>query len=116
MDSVRLQRLESSIKQQVSLLLTRGQIKDPRILGESLWVSKIAASRDLSFCRIYISSFHKDAQSEKIVRALNHASGYIQSRLNLKTKNTPKLRFFPDHSLEESFEINRLIDKAVRDE
>jgi len=38
---------------------------------------------------------------------LNHAAGFVQARLakNLKTRNTPKLRFKEDHSIEYGSEM-----------
>jgi ribosome-binding factor A len=75
----------------------------------------VSVSKDLAYAKVRVSGFKERNELESAVTALNHASGFIQGRLGrkLKFRETPKLTFLSDHSIEEGFEVNRTIDRSV---
>jgi len=101
MSEIRKNRLASQIREEISGMILRGIIKDPRV-NTSLSVTEVKVSNDVSSAKVYVSSFHSAAELERGVLALNHAAGFIQSRLakHLHTRNTPRLHFIDDHSVE----------------
>ncbi len=107
-----MRKIESLLRDEISLLIMNNKIKDPRV-SSFLTVCKVKASRDLSFARIYMSSFENEKKHQSGVEALNHASGYIQREIGkkLRTRTTPRLNFIMDTSIRDGFEVNRKIEE-----
>lgn len=105
MSELRLKRVESQLRDEIAALILRGIIKDPRV-HESLIITAVRVSKDTSSAKIYVSSYSEEDLAEG-VSGLNHAAGFIQSRIAkvLKTKNTPKLTFVDDHSIRDGTDI-----------
>jgi ribosome-binding factor A len=114
MPNVRLKRVESLLREEISSLILRNEIKDPRV-DSMVSISGVSVSKDLEYAKVRVSGFKESDELEAAVEGLNHAAGFIQSRLGrkLRFKNTPRLTFVPDHSIEEGFEVNRSIDRSV---
>lgn len=115
MNEVRLKRVESLIRDQISTLIMRDEIKDPRV-SCLLSISRVKVSNDLSSARVYISSFQNEKSLDKAVAGLNSAAGFIQKTLGraIKIRVTPRLKFFADTSVKEGFEINQKIDEIMK--
>ncbi len=90
-------------------------VRDPRIRMTS--VTDVRVNRDMSRADIYVSSLAAQSEAERasLVAALDHASGYLRSKVarrsNLRT--TPRLRFHYDDLIESGPRIDALIDRAV---
>ena len=106
MSDIRTRRIAAKIREEIGTLIIRGTIKDPRVTSD-LSVTEVNVSKDTSTAKVYISSFGSEAHLTAGVEALNHAAGFIQSKLGklLHTRNTPKLTFFDDHSIEYGTEM-----------
>lgn len=115
MGSVRLKRVESLLREEISSLILRNEIKDPRV-DTMLSVSSVDVSRDLAYAKVRVSGFKERRQLEKAVQGLNHASGFIQQQLGrkLRFRSTPRLTFLADHSIEEGFEVSRGLKELAR--
>ena len=112
MASVRMKRMESLLREEISSLILRNEIKDPRV-DTMVSISGVAVSKDLVYAKVRVSGFKERSQLEEAVHGLNSAAGFIQKRLGraLHVRHTPRLTFFADHSIEESFEVNRSIEE-----
>ncbi len=110
-DSFRIQRVETLIREELGMMIVSGIIKDPRI-SNFISVSDVKISRDIKYAKVYISGFESNKSLDKSVEALNHACGFIQVKLSkkLKTRNTPKLTFFADHSIKQGIEMIKKIE------
>lgn len=122
MDEIRHRKLEEQIREELSSLIMGGEVKDPRV-GPFVSLTRVEAARDLSYARVFVSSFaaaaeHPDQDETKdysalelAVDGLNRASGFMQSRLarRLRTRLTPKLQFVADKGIREGFELNERI-------
>ena len=101
MSDIRTRRIAAKIREEIGTLIIRGTIKDPRVTTE-LSVTEVKVAKDTSTAKVYISCFGTEKTLTDGVEALNHAAGFIQSKLGkmLHTRNTPRLSFFDDHSIE----------------
>ena len=110
-DSVRTRKVESLIQELVAGMIIRGDVKDPRV-STLLSVTRVEMTSDLVHAKVYISTLEGPGKLDKGVKALNHASGFIQYGLGkkLRMRNTPKLLFLVDESIREGFELNKKID------
>lgn len=108
MERLRVKRVEQLIKELISNLILQGGIKDPRI-DKLISIYDVSVSNDIKFAKIYTSYYGDTEQHARIVKALNHAAGFIQKQLgrHLKIKNVPRLTFIQDESIERGFRITQ---------
>ena len=101
-----MQRLDSQLRDEISSLLLRGEIKDPRV-SNFLSINRVDVSSDLSYAKVYVSTFLSDAQLEKGVDGLNNAAGFIQSAIakKLRIRKFPKFTFVVDKGMKEGFHM-----------
>ena len=106
MGQYRMQRLDSQLRDEISSLLLRGEIKDPRV-SNFLSINRVDVSSDLSYAKVYVSTFLSDAQLEKGVDGLNNAAGFIQSAIakKLRIRKFPKFTFVIDKGMTEGFHM-----------
>lgn len=106
MGQYRMQRLDAQLREEISSLLLRGEIKDPRV-SNFLSINRVDVSSDLSYAKVYVSTFLSDAQLEKGVDGLNNAAGFIQSAIakKLRIRKFPKFTFVVDKGMKEGFHM-----------
>ncbi len=116
MKSFRLERVANILAQEIGGLILSGKIKDHRV-SPMLSVSHVEVSVDLAYAKVWISSLSDKVDAAIGVQGLQSAAGFIQADLakKLKTRNTPKLQFKEDHSIEESIRIQNKIKEACSD-
>ncbi len=117
MNELRMKRVESLIREQVSFLIMNREIKDPRI-NSLLSITVVKVANDLASAKLYVSGLEGEAKLKKSVDAMNHAAGFIQNRIGRKMKMrlTPKLHFFPDTSIRDGIMLNQKIDNLLHEE
>jgi ribosome-binding factor A len=109
----RLEKITRTVRDTVSEVI-QNQLSDPRIQG-LISVTRVDVAADLSTSRVFLSVLGvEQKQQELSIEAIQHASGFIQSRLArvLHTRTCPVLRFILDDSLKKGFEVLQLIDKV----
>jgi ribosome-binding factor A len=104
-------RLGSLIEQIVSELLQR-QIKDPRVHG-LVSVTRAEVSQDISHAKIFVSVMGTEEERRETMRALEHASGFVRSRLGneLTIRHVPEVQFVLDRSIEQGDHVLAILDK-----
>jgi len=108
--SRRTQRVSDLIRQQLGDLLL-AEVRDPRV--QLATVSTVEVTGDLSKAKIRISVLGpSDEDREACVEALQHASGFLRSRLasRLRLRITPELSFELDRGAEHAQKITRLLE------
>lgn len=114
MKEYRKEKAENIIKAVISELIMREEIKDPRV-DKLVSVTRIEASRDLAYAKVYISHYG-ERKPEKIIDGLTSAAGFIQQQLGrrMKTKHTPKLVFKYDNAIKHGIVMNEKL-KRIND-
>ena len=109
MASNRIGRVNSDISASLSAILR--EVKDPRVQQGLLSVTGVDASKDLSYCKVYLSVLGLESEKE-FRRGLRAANGWIRKELarRLQLRNTPELDFILDHSIEYGAHINSIIE------
>ena len=84
---------------------------DPRF--SNVTISRVEASANLSFAKVFVSIFPPD-RNDELIKSLNHASGFFSRKLGqvLKTRNTPQLIFKYDSGFDHSDEIETLLKEV----
>ena len=108
MSEFRLTRLGEQVREEISQMILRQQIKDPRV-STFLSINRVEITSDLSYGKVYVSSFMSHKETLKGVKGLESAAGFIQTNLSkkLRLRQFPKLTFIMDSSIEEGFEMVR---------
>ena len=98
-------------------MLLSGQIKDPRV-SSFLSINRVDVSADLSYAKVYVSSFMQDKSVEKGVKGLQSAAGYIQSTIGKKLtiRQFPKLTFIADSSIKDGFEMVKKLNEIEKED
>jgi ribosome-binding factor A len=114
MPSFRLDRTSEDVKRELTDIM-RG-LKDPRING-LLSVLKVDLSKDLSLCRVYISSLEGMEAAKSAVEGLNSAAGYVRRELGqrIRLRRSPQIQFIADDSIEHSAHINQMLHDLKKD-
>ena len=110
MSQVRLKKVESLLRAEISSLITRGVIKDPRVPPMTT-VTGVEVSGDLRHAKVFVSFFGSDEERKACVEALNHAAGFVQRKLGeaLRMRTIPRPVFHEDTSIERGVRITRKI-------
>ncbi|MBQ1832594.1 MAG: 30S ribosome-binding factor RbfA [Treponema sp.] len=106
MGQYRMERLGEQLRQEISSMILTHQIKDPRV-NEFISVNRVDVSGDLSYAKVYVSSFMDDNSVRRATRGLQSAAGFIQCTIakKLTIYKFPKLTFIADFSLKEGYKM-----------
>ena len=106
MPEIRLRRIESLLRSEISSLILTGQIKDPRIEPLTT-ITEVKVSKDMGHAKVWVSRFGDREKVTDSVDALNHAAGYIQSVLakRISLRVFPHLHFYRDDAMENGFRV-----------
>ena len=110
MGEYRLVRLGEQLRDEISQMILRQHIKDPRV-STFLNINRVEVAGDLKYAKVYVSSFLSEAQVKKGVEGLNSAAGFIQSTIakKLTIRQFPRLTLIADMSMKEGFDmVNKL--------
>ncbi len=108
MPSVKIERLNSDLRRELSLLLR--EIKDPRV-SELLSITKVETSGDMSSAKVFVSAISGESETEESIKGLNSAAGFLHRELfrRMKLRKTPELRFFADDSMRNGAKIDGIL-------
>jgi len=115
----RTESLGREIQSILGELLTRGDIKDPRVRNAGLLtVTRVHVTGDLREAKVAFTAFGAaDPVLEKARQGLQSASPYLQRAIGqrLRTRNTPTLEFEVDRVLDEALRVDSIL-REVRAE
>ena len=90
-------------------------LKDPRIDPVRTTITKLEVTKDLKYCKVYISVLGDRARKNDCIKGLESAKGFIRRELaaKLNLRNTPELTFTLDNSIEYGVEMAKKIDDIL---
>ncbi|MGH7545621.1 MAG: 30S ribosome-binding factor RbfA [Gemmatimonadota bacterium] len=105
----RTDRVNALLREELSELLRRGAVKDPRV--GTVTITAVEASRELDVARVFVQLFGDDTRRTEALEGLQHAAGYLRTRLGrtLRLRKVPELRFEWDPTLDRASRIERLL-------
>ncbi len=112
-NSTRMIRINQEILHTLSDII-RSDLRDPRV-SPMTTVVKVDATPDLKYCKVFVSVYGDDKEKSDTMEGLKNSAGHIRSELahRAKLRNTPKLTFVLDDSIEYAQRISSLIDSVV---
>ena len=112
MASNRKGRINEELQRELSALIRA--LKDPRVQQSMVSVTKVEATGDLRYAKVFISVLDKD-KSKETLRGLRSAAGFLRREIGsrLQLRYTPELIFEEDDSIAygaKMFELLRNLD------
>ena len=92
-------RMAQDMKRELIAII--GEMKDPRVTGGLLTVTRLDVTPDLDQAKVYISVMGREGGPEPVVKALNKASGHI--------RKAPRFVFVKDEGAAYAAHINKLL-------
>ena len=113
-NSIKNTRINMEVQRELSEII-RGGVKDPRIHPMTTVVSA-EVTPDLKLCKVYISVLGSEEAGKETIQGLKSAEGYIRRELarRVNLRNTPKLQFIFDQSIEYGVNMSHLIDQVAK--
>ena len=113
-NSIKNTRINMEVQRELSEII-RGGVKDPRIHPMTTVVSA-EVTPELKFCKVYISVLGSEEAGKETIQGLKSAEGYIRRELarRVNLRNTPKLQFIFDQSIEYGVNMSHLIDQVAK--
>lgn len=98
MASNRKGRINEELQRELSTLIRT--LKDPRVQQSMVSVTKVEATGDLRYAKVYISVLDKD-KSKETLKGLKSAGGFLRREIGsrLQLRYTPELVFEEDDSI-----------------
>lgn len=110
---IRLLKINESIKETLSSVITAEGLKDPRIGFVTL--TGVETSSDLRHAKVYLSVLGDQTERDLTMQALAKSRGFLQAKINasLHMKRTPQLEFFYDDTLDNALRIERALKREA---
>ena len=116
MGQYRIQRLDDQLRDEIASLIMRRDVKDPRV-NSFLSINRVEVTKDLSYAKVYVSSFLPDGDLKNGVSGLNAAAGFIQREIakKLRIRQFPKLTFVLDAGMKEGFKMVQKLNELEKE-
>jgi ribosome-binding factor A len=110
---LRLLRINESIKETLSAVITAEGLKDPRV--GFVTVTGVETTPDLRHAKVYVSVLGGRQERERTMAALDASRGFLQARINqaLHVRRTPQLRFLYDDTLDRALRIEQALKREA---
>ncbi len=109
MASNRINRINEEIQKVLADRLR--DVKDPRVAGTMISVTRVETTPDLRYAKVYVS-FLEEAKAADAMKGLKSAAGYLRRELanDLKLRYTPELQWALDDSITYGAKLLKLIN------
>ncbi|MBQ3688218.1 MAG: 30S ribosome-binding factor RbfA [Treponema sp.] len=116
MGQYRLLKLGEQLRKEISSMIMKREIKDPRV-SEFLDINRVEVSKDLAHAKVYVSSFMDEASVKRGVEGLQNAAGFIQSSIAAKLRiyKFPKFTFIADFSMKEGYDMVQRLNELEKE-
>ncbi len=105
-------RISDLLIREISEMLVRGKIKDPRVSSASITAARV--TDDMGYAKVFFTSFDESSDAGEMLEGLRNATGYIRTTLSrrLRIKKIPNIEFEYDGLVEKRARIDELIRKV----
>ena len=109
MASNRIGRINEELRKELSELLRN--VKDPRVQGTMISVTRVEATPDLRYAKVYVS-FLQEEKAADALKGLKSAGGWLRRELGhaLQLRYTPELVWELDDSITYGAKMLKLIN------
>ena len=108
--SKKTEQLEKSLKKVINNIIYR-KINDPRI--NFITITRIQASSDLKYAKIYVSIYGDEDHNKKCLEGLKSATKFIRGEIGrqLKIRFVPEIEFKIDENMEYQYKLLKIVSE-----
>ena len=109
MASNRINRINEEIQKAVAEMIR--ELKDPRVSGTMISITRVETTPDLRFAKLYVSFLQED-KAKDALKGLRSAAGFLRRELGrvLNLRYTPELQWEQDDSITYGARMLKLIN------
>lgn len=109
MKEIKLKRIESELNKTIGEILLEESTDE---LMKTITITASEISADLSFAKVYFTSL-SDLDHKSLEKEMNEASDFIRKFVaeKMDLRQTPKLRFVYDESIEYGSKIEKILEE-----
>ena len=102
-------RLAQDMKRELIAII--GRLKDPRLEGGLLTVTRLDVTPDLDVAKVYVSVMGRADGPKPAIEALNHSAGHVRTEVSKKMhiRKAPRFIFVEDDGAAYAAHINELL-------
>ena len=111
-NNYRIAKVSSLLKKEITLIF-QNDLENDLLRGNFINISKIDLTRDLQFCKIYVTSNAEEEIRKEIVQNLNLAKNFIRHTLGqrIEMRRVPEITFKDDTVLEKGLSVLKLLEE-----
>ena len=115
MQSRRVEKAAEAVREVVSWAILT-ELEDPRV--RDVTVTYVEMSGDMRHAKVHVSIMGDDTKQNLALRGLQHAAGFLQSKLSTRidTRYTPRIEFKLDQGVKRSIEISKILKEVLPEE
>ncbi|WP_087065185.1 30S ribosome-binding factor RbfA [Intestinibacillus massiliensis] len=109
--STRIDRISEEVMKALAECIRT--LKDPRVSGGLVSVTRCEVTGDLRYAKAYISVLGSEDDAKAVMRGLKSASGYLRREVahKVQLRYAPELQFHLDQSIVHGAHISELLHK-----
>jgi ribosome-binding factor A len=109
--SIKQERIGALIRNHLSYLFERGEVRDPRLHFVS--VTDVEVSADVRYAKVFVRMLGSPEEQEQALAALSRAAGFLRTKVagRLQLRHMPELSFHLDQALEYGNRIDALLEE-----
>ena len=109
MASNRIGRINEEIQKELASKIRN--LKDPRVQGTMISITRVETTPDLRYTKVYVSFLQED-KADEALKGLKSAGGYLRRELGsaLNLRYTPELNWALDDSITYGAKMMKLIN------
>lgn len=109
-------RLAQDMKRELIAII--GRLKDPRLEGGLLTVTRLDVTPDLDVAKVYVSVMGRPDGPKPAIEALNRAAGHIRTEISrrMHIRKAPRFVFVEDDGAAYAAHINQMLRELNGDE
>ena len=102
-------RLAQDMKREIIAII--GRLKDPRLEGGLITVTRLEVTPDLDNAKVYVSVLGREGGPAEVIEALNRAAGHVRTEVSKKMhiRKAPKFTFIEDDGAAYAAHINEIL-------
>lgn len=102
-------RLAQDMKREIIAIVSR--LKDPRLEGGLLTITRLDVTPDLDMARVYVSVMGRPDGPGPALDALNHSAGHVRTEVSkrMHIRKAPRFVFVEDDNAAYAEHINQLL-------
>ena len=111
-NNYRIAKDSSLLKKEISIIL-QNDLENDLFRSNFIYISKIDLTRDLQFCKIYITSTAKEEVRKEIIYNLNLTKKFIRHTLGqrIEMRRVPEIVFKDDTVFDKGLSVLKLLEE-----